>query len=309
MELFKYVIPERVDILQNCQIRFTQPSEFNDPWEALPNLEAILNFEAREDLLTEVFNEMENGKYNKIVQDVIEEMQKKYNRKLTPEEIEMTYTALQTQAIPQTEQEVKYMGHSILGLKYGETKESLIKTNFEIFNKKIGILSLSERHDSLLMWGHYANSYRGFVIGFNSEHDFFNQTTSVEDSFRKVKALKYSKLRPIFPGFSKGAKENELLDFFSIALFTKSVVWEYEREWRMVQNLDKADSQLYFTPPVYLFKFPPECITSVFIGSRSSDETKNSLREVLVEPRFSHIAVFNTVQDKKEYKLNFIPNQ
>ncbi len=42
MELFKYVIPERVDIFQNCQIRFTQPSEFNDPWEAWCFLREVL---------------------------------------------------------------------------------------------------------------------------------------------------------------------------------------------------------------------------------------------------------------------------
>src|SRR5689334_11281388 len=36
MSLFKYVVSERIDILKNCRIRFTQPSAFNDPFEMQP---------------------------------------------------------------------------------------------------------------------------------------------------------------------------------------------------------------------------------------------------------------------------------
>ena len=32
--------------------------------------------------------------------------------------------------------------------------------------KKMGVLSLSERPDSLLMWAHYANNHQGFCLGF-----------------------------------------------------------------------------------------------------------------------------------------------
>lgn len=34
--------------------------------------------------------------------------------------------------------------------------------------KLFGVLSLTERNDSILMWSHYSDSHKGFCIGFNS---------------------------------------------------------------------------------------------------------------------------------------------
>ena len=38
---------------------------------------------------------------------------------------------------------------------------------------QLGVLSLSARSDSSVMWSHYADSHRGFLIGFSTEHEFF----------------------------------------------------------------------------------------------------------------------------------------
>ncbi|WP_103027173.1 DUF2971 domain-containing protein [Salinibacter altiplanensis] len=42
MLIYKYSPPERVDVLQNGLIRFTQPSSFNDPFETLPYLQSLV---------------------------------------------------------------------------------------------------------------------------------------------------------------------------------------------------------------------------------------------------------------------------
>lgn len=49
----------------------------------------------------------------------------------------------------------------------------LEKTIHDGLGKKIGILSLTENPSNLLMWAHYANSNQGFVIAFDSSHEFF----------------------------------------------------------------------------------------------------------------------------------------
>ena len=36
--LYKYLCPERVDVLQNLRIRFTQVSALNDPFESFPGV-------------------------------------------------------------------------------------------------------------------------------------------------------------------------------------------------------------------------------------------------------------------------------
>lgn len=43
MKVYKYVNPERIDIIKNAQIRFTQPASFNDPFEMRPYAHSLLN--------------------------------------------------------------------------------------------------------------------------------------------------------------------------------------------------------------------------------------------------------------------------
>jgi hypothetical protein len=50
MRLYKYVSPERTDMLKNGLIRFTQPTSFNDPFETFPYLQSLGNPEQNEDL-------------------------------------------------------------------------------------------------------------------------------------------------------------------------------------------------------------------------------------------------------------------
>lgn len=42
MTLYKYVTAERIDVLQNGLIRFTQASALNDPWDMRPHVERLI---------------------------------------------------------------------------------------------------------------------------------------------------------------------------------------------------------------------------------------------------------------------------
>jgi hypothetical protein len=42
MRLYKYVAADRIDVLLNGVIRFTQAAEFNDPFEVVPYVAAVL---------------------------------------------------------------------------------------------------------------------------------------------------------------------------------------------------------------------------------------------------------------------------
>ena len=42
MTLFKYIRPERIDIIHNLEIRFTQPDALNDPFELRPHINSLI---------------------------------------------------------------------------------------------------------------------------------------------------------------------------------------------------------------------------------------------------------------------------
>lgn len=43
MKLHKYVTADRIDVLKNELIRFTQPSALNDPWELKPRTDHLVS--------------------------------------------------------------------------------------------------------------------------------------------------------------------------------------------------------------------------------------------------------------------------
>ena len=49
-------------------------------------------------------------------------------------------------------------------------QDTILRLTLEHAPNVIGVLSLSEKRDNLLMWAHYAAQHTGFVIGFDSEN-------------------------------------------------------------------------------------------------------------------------------------------
>ena len=74
MAIYKYVVEERIDILQNGLIRFTQPSVFNDPFEVYPYFKAIADDRAVDDFMEK------NWQKENIEKNIEEECRKKIRK-------------------------------------------------------------------------------------------------------------------------------------------------------------------------------------------------------------------------------------
>jgi hypothetical protein len=159
----------------------------------------------------------------------------------------------------------------------------------------VGVLSLTERPDNLVMWAHYADQHRGFVLGFDSTHPWFEGS----DQFREnvLAKVRYADDRP-----SKGLKTLMLEDTY----LTKSPDWSYEEEWRKFRSLGLADQCINTgNEPVYLFGFPPELITRVIVGCRATSETRQRLVEVLGQEEYHHVGMQIAALYKYHYKLSY----
>ncbi|MBY7943947.1 DUF2971 domain-containing protein [Vibrio fluvialis] len=92
-----------------------------------------------------------------------------------------------------------------------------------------GILSLSLTKKDILLWSHYADEHRGIAIEFNGEHDFFSNTDDTISS-----RVDYSKSRKL--------EDNRLFDAINVGKFFKKYSsWRYEKEYRVLKRLPKAD--------------------------------------------------------------------
>ena len=117
MELYKYVVPARIDVLQHQLIRFTQPSEFNDPWEALPKFDAFFQQELVDTFKDEVIDEHRRGRYEELLEKEIAKSRERYGVDLSSKQREIIRQAFKKEFIPNAEKEISNMADTVLGLK------------------------------------------------------------------------------------------------------------------------------------------------------------------------------------------------
>jgi len=119
---------------------------------------------------------------------------------------------------------------------------------------KLGVLSLSEVPDDILMWAHYASSHTGLCLKFEASENtpFFARAQRVDypDDYQPIKELDINKA---------------IVDRI---VLTTSKHWEYEREWRIVDH--------EFGSGVH--KFPPELLAGVIFGCRMKNANKEQVR-------------------------------
>ncbi len=163
-----------------------------------------------------------------------------------------------------------------------------------------GILSLSENRSNLLMWSHYCDSHRGFVIGFYGLHDYFQK--GIPDRRGGLRPVEYLQARPSLPPFEKFSEE----DVAKILLFRKSPHWSYEQEMRMLHNIQYADE----TPEkkddgghsVYLFKFPTETVMEIILGCQMSNPKREEITAIVKE-KYPSAKLYQAIKSKTDFEL------
>ncbi len=252
MILYKYFPPERVDVLQNLKIRFSQPRIYNDPFELRPVPNSAITEEQFNNIMPVLIGHHGGPK------EAIDEIQK------------ITYSSFLA--------DPSYVLWLIQ----------------EVMASGSLALCLTEVPDSLLMWAHYGFFHKGFVIGFDTTNEFF---TCPNGSYF-LKRISYQQQRPtvVFPNPSPDE-----------TYFTKSLEWEYEKEWRLFKRLPPGKSPGEFANgddgwPIYLFDLPIDSVKEIILGCRMDLEQSNMIRALAVS-KFSHADIKAVRLSEKAYEL------
>ena len=284
MIFYKYVSAERIDILQNRLIRFTQPNALNDPFEARPNFHATIEGFAREFANTirqnpgmweECRRETQTSLDRQAFADRIEE---------NPDNAAQLYRSLGWEPPLSDLLEKSY-----------SLKDRLYK---EVYNH-VGILSLSETRDNLLMWAHYAEGHTGFVLMLDGSHDFFkgnNPSPEIAKGFAKPELVQYKLERPQTP------IEAPPLEI----LLIKSSDWKHEKEWRYLKHLKDADEWCKDANNLDagLFLLPSKCIMGVILGCYRSKELEDEIVALRRDnPELEHLQILRAPASTRRYRL------
>lgn len=275
--LFKYLEPDRIDVLASGHIRFTQPADFNDPFEFRPVISSVTS--------KEEFDMAMDEDLKTIVLEELQKLPSEIRTQISPAKLEVVTRKLYEQHWPSLKTKFKEMG--------SETTSVFI----DKANTLIGVLSLTEKNDNLLMWSHYAYSHKGFCIGFDNTSPFFNRRRSVVDEFYHLRKVSYSKMRP-----SKLVSQLNGVELFLI----KSKVWEYEQEWRMCAVLEDSEKTINTTPlPIHLFQFPNSAVKEIILGACIEKSVKENILSV-VRKNYPHITIKQAQISNEKFALEFI---
>ena len=288
MNLYKYVSANLwSSILQDKLIRFSPAIVFNDPFEMQPF------YEPRRRNNDEILKSLGEDD----VKAVIEKIAVGVHSELPPEMQEvLSLEDMRTLAEITSPFEIELPPNIVDGFVPG-----INNAVYGAFNEDIGVLPLSEKCDSLLMWAHYAQSHTGLVIGFDAEHEYFHQQLNSSDELRYIRKVRYSDIRPKV-NFSTLEDPTDIL-------LVKSREWEYEQEWRMLRPLEDAtETRVINNETIHLFSFPGACVKELILGYRTSLLDKIDIVRLLKnDEQYSHVKLYDAVIDRRKYKLNMIP--
>lgn len=242
---YKYLPPDRCSFLENGLLRFSPPDALNDPFECLPALPPEIAAAG----LKYLERELKKPLAHSYATNRFERRQEKKEQESRRNKILSRYSK-----------------------NPSFFSDEFYKHASENLNKKIGILSLSRRWNSALMWSHYTASHTGFCVGFKREHEFFLEMKENKSSLLPVK---YSDTRTSI----KNERFNTLESM--AVLLTKSSDWSYEQEERMITTLDEAKTTIDASPyNISLFEVPHDSIAELIIGIKSDEKIKKAARTI-----------------------------
>jgi DNA-directed RNA polymerase subunit F len=153
------------------------------------------------------------------------------------------------------------------------------------------IFCLSETCDNLLMWSHYAHNHSGAVI-------YFLSLQEVDSPLTLAEPVRYLREFPRLEFASLMNGEDMRKRVYETVTLSKSEVWSYEREWRVVTSLREK------TKPYEIIPFAREEVGAVYLGCRMDEGDRNEIVDI-VRSRYSDAKLFQAKNNAHNFSLIF----
>ena len=235
--LYKFCAPSRSDYFKEFRLRFTPPGGFNDAYECFPAIDPA-SIDPWMDRLLDVSIRGVKNQPAAVAALTASNMSLRSEMKSDP---------------------------SVL-------QEMFRRHLFTIQDSTFGVLCLTEKIDSQLMWAHYAVDHTGFAIGYDSSHSFFKNEPEKGVGIPSIQKVTYQLARPLVDLCQ--------FQFRWQHVMVKHTDWAYENEWRMVKQLSHANvvKDIGLPLKLHLFDIPKDAVVSVIFGIRATPALKEVIK-------------------------------
>lgn len=253
--LYKYRPFGELLLKELCEqeVYYCQPQKFNDPLDCKPLLS----------------NDIDLKKLEKFAYQILKRKQTDDPKWAVSEMNNFRYNATEFGEHNDGKEGEREYTRSLLRVVEDDLREAI---------GDIGVLSLSRRWNSMLMWSHYAANHKGVCLEFEV----------ADNRCRDLQPVTYGKPRGVsvtdlFRWRLQGDADAERRVRYGV-IFAKAIDWKYEAEWRAIQS-----------PPG---RAPsPFRLRSILFGARCETSVITTLVKLLsgseVNPRFFEIYLDN----------------
>ena len=165
--------------------------------------------------------------------------------------------------------------------------------------KKSAVFSLSKEENNMLMWSHYADSHKGFAVGFKLSTNFtkYNEANAIIGT----EEVHYSTSNPFVDYFIELAKckkpptwDEFWVPLISMGLVAKSSAWKYENEVRIIRGIPGK------------VKYSHEELREVIFGLNMAPNKKNKIKKILSSTEWSHVQTKEVIREDDGFKLKVV---
>lgn len=168
---------------------------------------------------------------------------------------------------------------------------------------EIGVISLTQIPNNILMWSHYAEKHYGFCLGFEfkkipiTTQEYIIKPVNYMKKFPSLDLDKIDVTTEYIIGSDPKIKVEIDWDNPNLqkVIFTKSKCWEYEKEWRIL--LQQGGEEVNYIGD----------LTEVIFGLRCDNKTQSNIIKAVC--KYSKDVVFKRVQKQSDsfiFKLELL---
>lgn len=176
---------------------------------------------------------------------------------------------------------------------------------------------MTEDKDNMLMWSHYADGHQGICVEYDLKRLNEDPYGIIDHLFpviyrdnrvirRDIDSLfnSYNDLIKAICGHYVHDGDEELDDLLPLFL-TKSTVWQYENEWRIIytrKNMYDIDDDVLYSCNLH---FP--CVKNVYLGYRIHPEIKKNIIEICdrLSQKGQQVKVYQAKLKNESYDIVF----
>lgn len=155
-----------------------------------------------------------------------------------------------------------------------------VTTGFQTEVNQVGVLSLSQTNDNVVLWSHYADGHAGLCLAFSVATDltFFARAQPVTYSteYPKIDLLRDPPMKHV-----------------EAFLLNKAVGWRYEEEWRIIDHNTGPGEKTFLE----------QSLVGITLGARMKSEDRRFVIECLKTRKYP-VPLFQALVKEGSYALD-----